>query len=68
MIYWTKKNWRLIISQVSPESDPQSYTTFLRIMSGICEAYAMFIFPPEVPVKYYVQAVPEICLGINNFK
>ena len=56
----------LIILQVSP--DAKSDTTFLRIMSGICEAYAMFIFPPEVPVKSYVQAVPEICLGINYFK
>ena len=56
----------MIILQVPP--DAKSYTTFLRMMSGICEAYAMFIFPPEVPVKSYVQAVPEICLAINYFK
>ena len=56
----------MIILQVLP--DAKSYTTFLRMMSGICEAYAMFIFPPEVSVKSYVQAVPEICLAINHLK
>jgi len=50
---------------VSPHA--KSYATFQRIMSGICESYAMFTFPPEVPVKSYVQAVPEFCLGINYF-
>jgi hypothetical protein len=51
--------------QVSPHA--KSYATFLRTMSGICESYAMFTFPPEVPVKSYIQAIPEFCLGINYF-
>jgi len=48
---------------VSPHA--KSYATSLRIMSGICESYVMFTFPTEVPVKSYVQAVPEFCLTIN---
>ena len=55
-----------IISQVSPKA--KSYTNFLRILSGVGEGYTMFIFPPEVPVKSYVQAVPDLCLFINHFK
>jgi len=54
-----------MILQVSPQA--KSYATFLRIMSGICESYAMFTFPPDVPVKSYVQVVPEFCLAINYF-
>ncbi|KAF8815630.1 terpenoid synthase [Phlegmacium glaucopus] len=50
---------------VSPHA--KSYSTFLRVMSGICEAYAVFTFPPEVPMTHYVQAIPELCLGINYF-
>ena len=70
-LYWWMEGWfrvklTYIISQVSPHA--RSYTTFLRIMSGICEAYSMFTFPPEVPVKSYVQAVPDLCLCINYFK
>ena len=67
--YWMddfRVKLRCIISQVSPHA--KSYATFLRTMSGICESYAMFTFPPEVPVKSYIQAVPEFCLGINYFK
>ena len=29
-------------------------------MSEDCDAYAMFIFLPEVPVSFYVQAVPDL--------
>ncbi|KAF8804962.1 terpenoid synthase [Phlegmacium glaucopus] len=47
--------------------DAKSYTTFLRVMTGICEAYGIFAFPPEVPVIDYIQAIPEICLSINYF-
>ncbi|KAF8815635.1 terpenoid synthase [Phlegmacium glaucopus] len=50
---------------VSPHA--KSYTTFLRVMTGISEAYAMFTFPPEVPMKYYVHAIPELCLVISYF-
>jgi len=50
---------------VSPHA--KSYPTFLRTMSGICEAYVMFTFPPEIPAKSYVQATPDFCLCINNF-
>jgi len=46
-------------------SHSKSYTTFLRTMSGICESYAMFTFPPEIPIKSYVKATPDLCLCIN---
>ena len=60
-------NWRFYKPlKVSPHA--KSYATFLHTMSGICESYAMFTFPPDVPVKSYIQAVPEFCLGINYFK
>ena len=55
-----------IISQVS--SHAKSYTTFLRTLSGDSEAFAMFTFPPEIPVKSYVQATPELCLCLNYLK
>ena len=55
-----------IILQVSPYA--KSYASFLRTLSGDSDAYAMFTFPREVPVKSYVQAVPDICLFLNHFK
>jgi hypothetical protein len=49
---------------VSPHA--KSYALFQRMMSGASEAYAMFMFPPEAPVKTYFQAVPACCVHINH--
>ncbi|KAK0187417.1 hypothetical protein F5146DRAFT_1210165 [Armillaria mellea] len=35
-----------------------TYALYLREMSGLGEAYAMFIFPTELPYNTYVQALP----------
>ncbi|KAK0481283.1 isoprenoid synthase domain-containing protein, partial [Armillaria novae-zelandiae] len=36
------------------------YALYLRELSGLGEAYAMFIFPAEVPDNIYIQALPII--------
>ncbi|SJL17573.1 uncharacterized protein ARMOST_21125 [Armillaria ostoyae] len=37
------------------------YALYLREMSGLGEAYAMFIFPAELQYSTYVQALPLLC-------
>ncbi|KAK0502089.1 isoprenoid synthase domain-containing protein [Armillaria luteobubalina] len=34
------------------------YASYLRELSGLGEAYAMFIFPAELPYNIYIQALP----------
>ncbi|SJL11743.1 uncharacterized protein ARMOST_15151 [Armillaria ostoyae] len=41
------------------------YAMYLRELSGIAEAYAMFIFPAELPNNIYVQALPLLRDTIN---
>ncbi|PBK98175.1 terpenoid synthase [Armillaria gallica] len=41
------------------------YAIYLREMSGIAEAYTMFIFPAELPYNIYIQALPLIRDFIN---
>ncbi|KAH7884952.1 isoprenoid synthase domain-containing protein [Phlebopus sp. FC_14] len=50
-------------------SDAVQYPSYSRTMPGLAEGYAFFIFPREIPVKDYVQAVPEMMTfqeGIND--
>ncbi|KAK0475152.1 isoprenoid synthase domain-containing protein, partial [Armillaria novae-zelandiae] len=51
------------------ETAIDKYAIFLRELSGIAEAYAVFIFPSELPYSVYIQALPllrdVICL-IND--
>lgn len=37
-------------------------------MSGASDAYALFVFPPDVPIQSYIQAIPDMVLFINNVK
>lgn len=37
-------------------------------MSGASETYALFMFPPELPLKTYLQALPDCMVYINNGK
>lgn len=37
-------------------------------MSGASEAYALFVFPPELPLQSYVQALPDIRVILNQGK
>ncbi|EIW74844.1 terpenoid synthase [Coniophora puteana RWD-64-598 SS2] len=48
--------------------DAQSYPYFLRSMTGAPLAYAILIFPPNVPVTRYIQAIPDMMVMINAAK
>ncbi len=42
---------------------------FLRELSGVAEAYAVFIFPAELPYSVYIQALPllrDVICFIND--
>ncbi|KAJ3494392.1 hypothetical protein NLJ89_g10818 [Agrocybe chaxingu] len=41
------------------------YPTFCRILSGIGEAYACFVFPPDAAIGEYIQTFPELTMYIN---
>ncbi|KII83917.1 hypothetical protein PLICRDRAFT_179951 [Plicaturopsis crispa FD-325 SS-3] len=47
-------------------SGAQGYPTFSRVMSGASETYALWMFPPELPLRSYIQALPELMIFINN--
>lgn len=49
---------------VSPKA--LDYPYFSRVMCGTSEAYSLFAFPPEIPMKFYIQALPEIMKFFNN--
>lgn len=44
------------------------FPTFARVMSGASETYALFIFPPELALTAYLQALPDLMVYINNGK
>ncbi|KAH7921311.1 terpenoid synthase [Leucogyrophana mollusca] len=46
--------------------EAQSYSNYYRLMSGFAEAYAIFAFPPELPLEDYIQAIPDMMIFINN--
>ncbi|KAK0245079.1 isoprenoid synthase domain-containing protein [Armillaria nabsnona] len=58
-----------LILEIRSKSEPthkvDRYAVFLRELSGIAEAYAMFIFPEELPYNLYVQALPLLREVIN---
>ena len=35
-------------------------------MSGVAEAYSFMVFLREIPLNYYIQAIPEMTLFIHN--
>ncbi len=41
------------------------YAMYLRELSGVAEAYAMFIFPTELPYNIYVQTLPLLRDVVN---
>ncbi|KAK0438915.1 isoprenoid synthase domain-containing protein [Armillaria borealis] len=52
-------------SKDEPMHRVDRYAMYLRELSGILEAYAMFIFPTELPYKIYVQTLPLLRDVIN---
>ncbi|KAK0506742.1 isoprenoid synthase domain-containing protein, partial [Armillaria luteobubalina] len=58
-----------LILEIRSKSEPthkvDQYALFLRDLSGIAEAYAVFIFPEDLPYNLYVQALPLLREVIN---
>ncbi|SJL16070.1 uncharacterized protein ARMOST_19586 [Armillaria ostoyae] len=58
-----------LILEIHSKSEPthkvDRYAIFLRELSGIPEAYTMFIFPKDLPYNLYVQALPLLREVIN---
>ncbi|SJL03224.1 uncharacterized protein ARMOST_06572 [Armillaria ostoyae] len=62
-----------LILEIRSKSEPRhkvdKYAMFLRELSGIAEAYAVFIFPAELPYSVYIQAFPllrDVICFIND--
>ncbi|KAF8443150.1 isoprenoid synthase domain-containing protein [Boletus edulis BED1] len=47
-------------------SAAERYPIFQRTLSGVAEAYAFMVFPWEIPLNDYIQAIPEMTLFIHN--
>ncbi|PBK89268.1 terpenoid synthase [Armillaria gallica] len=49
-----------LILEIRSKSEPaiDKYALYLRELSGIAEAYAVFVFPAEFPYSIYIQALP----------
>lgn len=45
-----------------------NYPAFCRNMSGVSQAYALFVFPPDLPVHSFIQALPDIMGFVNYVK
>ncbi|KIK91716.1 hypothetical protein PAXRUDRAFT_830574 [Paxillus rubicundulus Ve08.2h10] len=43
----------------------KQYPNYLRVMSGGSLVYAVAAFPPDIPFKEYIQAIPELTLFIG---
>ncbi|KZV88144.1 hypothetical protein EXIGLDRAFT_651457 [Exidia glandulosa HHB12029] len=42
----------------SLSQDSTRYAVFVRALSGVQDAYAFFVFPAQLPLESYVQAIP----------
>ncbi|KAF8554184.1 terpenoid synthase [Imleria badia] len=47
-------------------SAARQYPTYHRDMSGFADAPAFMVFPPEIPLTEYIQAIPEVMQFINE--
>ncbi|KAF8895556.1 isoprenoid synthase domain-containing protein [Infundibulicybe gibba] len=41
-------------------NDAVSYPEYLRSLTGIARPYALFLFPPHIPVQDYIQILPDM--------
>ncbi|KAI0376400.1 isoprenoid synthase domain-containing protein [Hypomontagnella monticulosa] len=51
--------------KVKLEPSSHQFPAFVRAMSGIANAYALFIFPPELPLTWKLQVLPDCGMFIN---
>ncbi|KAG1760936.1 isoprenoid synthase domain-containing protein [Suillus occidentalis] len=49
--------------QVLPQTP--LYAEYSRILSGIADAYALFIFPSVLPIREYIQSMPDLRILLN---
>lgn len=58
-----------LILEIRSKSEPthkvDRYALFLRDLSGMPEAYTVFIFPKDLPYNLYIQALPLLCEVVN---
>jgi len=47
-------------------SAAQRYPVYQRTLSGVAEAYSFMVFPVEIPLNDYIQAIPDMTLFIHN--
>ncbi|TFK26564.1 terpenoid synthase [Coprinopsis marcescibilis] len=50
---------------VAVSSDAKEYAHHVRLLSGLPDIYAIFVFPPKIPRSAYIQAFPEQMEYIN---
>ncbi|KAG8214421.1 isoprenoid synthase domain-containing protein, partial [Butyriboletus roseoflavus] len=55
-------------SSMKISSAAQQYPTYQRFMSGFGETYPLMVFPREIPLNDYIQAIPELSLFIHSAK
>lgn len=46
----------------------KKYPGFVRGMSGVSQAFSLFIFPKDLPIESYIQCLPEIRGIVNHAK
>ena len=49
-------------------TEAPNYPYFVRTLTGVAEAFAIIIFPADVPLEAYIQALPDIAIFINVTK
>ena len=56
------------IALIQLRQDAKRFPTFSRFLSGAAESYAIFIFPTEIGLPTFIQALPEAMTYINTAK
>ncbi|OJA08292.1 hypothetical protein AZE42_07812 [Rhizopogon vesiculosus] len=46
--------------------DAPLYPEYSRLLSGLADAYGLFIFPPALPLGEYIQCMPDLRSVINH--
>ncbi|KAJ8583621.1 terpenoid synthase [Rhizopogon salebrosus TDB-379] len=47
-------------------TDAPLYPEYSRLMSGLADAYGLFIFPTTLPLVEYIQCMPDLAFVINH--
>lgn len=58
---------RLVLEQGVPRAADR-FVEWCGLMSGQCEAFGMFVFPPEVPFHSFAPALPDMMIVMRNVK